>query len=176
MSNTTRAPSTRKTVPGMGRIFQRGQTFWIAYYRHGKEHRESTHSVNENDGDEALEEAIRRDRQPAIRRAARRAGDVRGSGERHRARLHVARPPIDEGSQGSHGAPQEWTMRHNSPRTVGRRTHGSCQLSNECDPKRLCRHGFDFSDGGTPADARFSSCSLKLPVFNTWPWTTRVHE
>jgi integrase len=49
MSNTTRAPSTRKTVPGMGRIFQRGQTFWIAYYRHGKEHRESTHSVNEND-------------------------------------------------------------------------------------------------------------------------------
>src|SRR3954451_25252823 len=49
MSNTTRAPSTRKTVPGMGRIFRRGQTFWIAYYRHGKEHRESTHSVNEND-------------------------------------------------------------------------------------------------------------------------------
>ena len=33
MSNTTRAPSTRKTVPGMGRIFRRGQTFWIAYYR-----------------------------------------------------------------------------------------------------------------------------------------------
>ena len=33
----------------MGRIFQRDQTFWIAYYRHGREHRESTHSVNEND-------------------------------------------------------------------------------------------------------------------------------
>jgi len=49
MSDTTRAPSTRKTVPGMGRIFQRGQTFWIAYYRHGQEYRESTHSVNEND-------------------------------------------------------------------------------------------------------------------------------
>ena len=54
MSNTTRAPSTRKTVPGMGRIFQRGQTFWIAYYRHGKEHRESTHSVNENDATKLL--------------------------------------------------------------------------------------------------------------------------
>ena len=54
MSNTTRAPSTRKTVPGMGRLFQRGQTFWIAYYRHGKEHRESTHSVNENDATKLL--------------------------------------------------------------------------------------------------------------------------
>ena len=54
MSNTTRAPNTRKTVPGMGRIFQRGQTFWIAYYRHGKEHRESTHSVNENDATKLL--------------------------------------------------------------------------------------------------------------------------
>jgi len=38
----------------MGRIFQRGQTFWIAYYRHGKEHRESTHSVNENDATKLL--------------------------------------------------------------------------------------------------------------------------
>ena len=52
--NTTRAPNTRKTVPGMGRIFQRGQTFWIAYYRNGKEHRESTHSVNENDATKLL--------------------------------------------------------------------------------------------------------------------------
>src|ERR1700694_614286 len=50
----TRAPSKRKNVPGMGRIFQRGQTFWIAYYRHGKEHRESTHSVNENDATKLL--------------------------------------------------------------------------------------------------------------------------
>ena len=54
MSNTTRAPSTRNTVPGMGRIFRRGQTFWIAYYRHGKEYRESTHSVNENDATKLL--------------------------------------------------------------------------------------------------------------------------
>ena len=50
----TRAPSKRKNVPGMGRIFQRGQTFWIAYYRHGREHRESTHSVNENDATKLL--------------------------------------------------------------------------------------------------------------------------
>lgn len=48
MSDTTRAPSKRKNLPGMGRIFRRGQTFWIAYFRHGKEYRESTHSVNEN--------------------------------------------------------------------------------------------------------------------------------
>ena len=48
MSDTTRAPSTRKSAPGMGRIFQRGQIFWIAYYRHGKEYRESTHSTDES--------------------------------------------------------------------------------------------------------------------------------
>src|ERR1700694_2226900 len=50
----TRAPSKRKNVPGMGRIFRRGQTFWIAYYRHGREHRESTESVNENDATKLL--------------------------------------------------------------------------------------------------------------------------
>ena len=54
MSDTTRAPSKRKNLPGMGRIFRRGQTFWIAYYRHGKEYRESTHSVNENDATKLL--------------------------------------------------------------------------------------------------------------------------
>src|SRR5579884_886450 len=49
MSNTTRAPNERKILPGLGRIFRRGQVYWIAYYRYGTEHRESTHSVNEND-------------------------------------------------------------------------------------------------------------------------------
>jgi integrase len=48
MSNATRAPSTRTKLPGMGRIFRRGQIFWIAYYRHGTEYRESTHSTDEN--------------------------------------------------------------------------------------------------------------------------------
>jgi len=32
---------------GMGRIFQRGPVFWIAYYHRGREHRESTKSTNE---------------------------------------------------------------------------------------------------------------------------------
>src|SRR5207244_8664858 len=45
---TTRAPSTRTKLPGMGRIFRRGQVYWIAYYRYGREHRESTHSTDEN--------------------------------------------------------------------------------------------------------------------------------
>jgi hypothetical protein len=54
MTDTTRSPSTRKRPPGMGRTFRRGQTFWIAYYRHGREHRESTHSVNENDATKLL--------------------------------------------------------------------------------------------------------------------------
>src|SRR4249920_1829716 len=49
MTDKTRAPSTWKSPPGMGRIFLRGQTFWIAYYRHGREHRESAHSSNGND-------------------------------------------------------------------------------------------------------------------------------
>jgi integrase len=38
----------------MGRIFRRGQVFWIAYYRHGKEYRESTHSTDENDATKLL--------------------------------------------------------------------------------------------------------------------------
>jgi len=54
MGNTTRAPNERKNLPGMGRIFRRGQTYWIAYYRYGKEHRESAHSVNENDATKLL--------------------------------------------------------------------------------------------------------------------------
>ena len=49
MSDSGRAPGRRGKPPGMGRVFRRGQTFWIAYYRHGREHRESTHSTNEND-------------------------------------------------------------------------------------------------------------------------------
>lgn len=49
MSKTTRAPNKWKNLPGLGRIFRRGQVYWIAYYRYGTEHRESTHSANEND-------------------------------------------------------------------------------------------------------------------------------
>src|SRR5438309_3539435 len=54
MGNTTRAPNERKNLPGMGRIFRRGQTYWIAYYRHGKEYRESTHSTDESDATKLL--------------------------------------------------------------------------------------------------------------------------
>ena len=32
---------------GMGRIFQRGPVYWIAYYHRGNEYRESTHSEND---------------------------------------------------------------------------------------------------------------------------------
>lgn len=34
-------------MKGMGRIFQRGPVYWIAYYHRGKEYRESTHSEND---------------------------------------------------------------------------------------------------------------------------------
>jgi integrase len=33
---------------GMGRIFKRGSVYWVAYYRRGEEHRESSGSENEN--------------------------------------------------------------------------------------------------------------------------------
>ena len=46
--DSARAPDTRKNLPGMGRIFRRGQIYWVAYYRYGREHRESTHSTDEN--------------------------------------------------------------------------------------------------------------------------------
>ena len=48
MSDRARAPDTRKDLPGMGRLFRRGRVFWIAYYRYGREYRESSHSTDEN--------------------------------------------------------------------------------------------------------------------------------
>src|SRR5215510_14955714 len=54
MSDSARAPDKRKNLPGMGRIFRRGQIYWVAYYRYGREHRESTHSTNENDATKLL--------------------------------------------------------------------------------------------------------------------------
>ena len=50
---------------GNGRVFQRGQVWWIAYYDNGREHRESSGS---------------RDRKDAVRRLRQRLGE---GGNRH---------------------------------------------------------------------------------------------
>jgi integrase len=42
----TRAPSDTKALRGMGRTFQRGEIWWVAYYFNGKEIRESSQSRN----------------------------------------------------------------------------------------------------------------------------------
>ena len=47
MSETARAPNTPTNLRGFGRIFRRGRTCWIAYYRRGHEYRESTHSESD---------------------------------------------------------------------------------------------------------------------------------
>jgi hypothetical protein len=43
---------------------------------------------------------------------AGRAADVRGPGEKHRARLHAARPPFDRGCEGSNAALKKAFGRH----------------------------------------------------------------
>lgn len=43
---------------GMGRIFKRGDTFWIAYNHRGKEFRESSHSSNERVASKLLKKRI----------------------------------------------------------------------------------------------------------------------
>ncbi len=40
---------------GHGRIFLRGQTYWMAYYLHGKEYRESTHSTDQKEAEKFLQ-------------------------------------------------------------------------------------------------------------------------
>lgn len=46
---------------GNGRVFQRGQVWWIAYYDNGREHRESSNS---------------RERRDAVRMLRQRLGEV----------------------------------------------------------------------------------------------------
>src|SRR5437762_13202770 len=53
------------------------------------------------------EEAVRRDREPAIRRAAGRAGDVRRPGEADRAGLQGASAPLDPRGGRTHAALEE---------------------------------------------------------------------
>jgi integrase len=42
-----------------GRIFRRGDTLWIAFYRDGKEHRETTHSSDETVAQDLLDKRLR---------------------------------------------------------------------------------------------------------------------
>ena len=59
MSDATRAPSEKKRLNGMGRIFKRGEKFWIAYYYRGKEIRESAKSAKEADARKLLKNRLK---------------------------------------------------------------------------------------------------------------------
>ena len=50
---------TRTTLRGLGRTFQRGRIWWIAYYVHGKERRESAKSPREGDAVRLLKTRIK---------------------------------------------------------------------------------------------------------------------
>jgi integrase len=50
---TTPKPGPRKR--GEGSIYQRGETWWIAYYRRGKQKRESSYSTNREDAERLLD-------------------------------------------------------------------------------------------------------------------------
>jgi integrase len=45
-------------MAGLGRTYQRGQTWWIAYYFRGKQQRESSHSTNENEAIKLLKKRL----------------------------------------------------------------------------------------------------------------------
>lgn len=59
MSETARGPSERKPLRGMGRLFQRGGVWWIAFYFNGKEIRESSKSQNDGDAKRLLKKRLK---------------------------------------------------------------------------------------------------------------------
>ncbi len=48
MSEFEAKPSRRRAMRGMGRTFQRGRVWWISFYHHGREIRESSESESES--------------------------------------------------------------------------------------------------------------------------------
>jgi hypothetical protein len=50
----TATPEQGPRKRGEGSIYQRGDTWWIAYYRRGKQKRESSHSTNREDAEKLL--------------------------------------------------------------------------------------------------------------------------
>lgn len=58
MNDRSKAPPPTKTAHGLGRIFRRGKTYWIAYYCRGREYRESTRSAHERDAQRLLKKRI----------------------------------------------------------------------------------------------------------------------
>ena len=132
---------TRTIPPGMGRIFRRGQIYWVAYYRSGREHLESHALDGREPGGEAPEESVRRNRQSEIRRTAGRTGDVRGPAERHRARLQGSRPPLDASGGRTHAASEESIQRQACPRHHPRSNPGvsSSRLDEKASPATINR-------------------------------------
>ena len=51
--------TAKKNMRGMGRTFRRGRTWWIAYYVHGQEHRESSKSTREGEAVRLLKKRIK---------------------------------------------------------------------------------------------------------------------
>jgi hypothetical protein len=46
-NKTEREGEMKKIMRGMGRVFLRGRVFWISFYHHGREIRESAETENE---------------------------------------------------------------------------------------------------------------------------------
>lgn len=59
MDEAARARNGTKTLRGMGRIFQRGGVWWVAYYFNGKEVRESSKSQNDADAKRLLKKRLK---------------------------------------------------------------------------------------------------------------------
>lgn len=47
-----------KIMAGLGRVYRRGKVWWISYYFHGVEQRESSHSINDDDAVKLLKKRI----------------------------------------------------------------------------------------------------------------------
>lgn len=61
MNEVTKTQALRehkRQLRGMGRVFQRGQVYWIGYYFRGKEYRESSLSTNIGDAKKLLKKRL----------------------------------------------------------------------------------------------------------------------
>jgi integrase len=58
MDEPTRARIETKALRGMGRVFERGKTWWIAYYHNGREVRESSKSTHERAAAKLLKQRL----------------------------------------------------------------------------------------------------------------------
>src|SRR5262245_9276642 len=93
----TATPEQGPRKRGAGSIYQRGATWWIAYYRRGRQIRESSHSTNRDDAEKLLDRKTKqlwaREARPAGIRTEGREGVCRRAARRTQEDVPAERGP-----------------------------------------------------------------------------------